>query len=249
MDRSYSAQAVSEAVHLLHDLLMKGHVRDQVLMRSYLASPDVRDLLTNQFVPAFDAAMVEYSGNLHLFPSPGNRVLGPSADQLRERLHLKGADASELNLSLFIMVAIVALLQGDGAGVRHFITVTEVIRYVTERLDSMRSRPDLAEAEETLALDIRGMADFWFSMHETDHRHASRTQGHQEGRVHRVLGFWEKEGLISLTDDERIFAEERLHAAYLLFRDQDRREELLQQLREPDAGERVVRGEPFNGNQ
>jgi hypothetical protein len=236
MSELLSPETVNDALAIMKALLLKGQIaRNDALYAKYTGpgQRDVRMLLHQYFLPLWDAVIVDARDALYFYVSPGNTEIGYKADALRERLSSRTPSAGELNLYLFVMMAVACLSQGDAEavhGARIYFKDEEIVRFIDEKLRALLTVTNLAVIETEHALDIRGVAERWFEMQTADDRDPARTQKHRLGLVHKVLRFWHDEDLIHLESDGRVFPRPRLQVALSSYYSDRQRKDVLMQL-------------------
>jgi hypothetical protein len=208
----YDGEMVKKAFLLYQEVMTKGELKrkDNPDTYGYYFDLDIRDILERIFLHSSESKIFYVEDTLYFVPDLENETFSYSNEELRNLMGLN--NNRELYLAQFIWMNLISEFYGDQFQQTNrtlsFIKVDEMIKKVKEYMDKFeeKSEEELTILSHEYQLDLAGLIDAWNNLEELTQKdkNVKRYKNKRYSFFLRVLGFWEKEGLLQIKEEQEI---------------------------------------------
>lgn len=208
----YDGEMVKKAFLLYQEVMTKGELKrkDNPDIYGYYFDLDIRDILERIFLHSSESKIFYVEDTLYFVPDLENETFSYSNEELRNLMGLN--NNRELYLTQFIWMNLISEFYGDQFQQTNrtlsFIKVDEMIKKVKEYMDKFeeKSEEELTILSHEYQLDLAGLIDAWNNLEELTQKdkNVKRYKNKRYSFFLRVLGFWEKEGLLQIKEEQEI---------------------------------------------
>lgn len=208
---SYKAETIASALQIFLELAKKGELHAEEypqMVQTYKTDLEVQGLLTNIIEPMADVKILESLYVLYLSPNLDNRFFGYTNEELRQRMGL--SVNRELYLAYFIILSLLAMFYGEDSlseVSRTYVTVGDLEQFVSERLKSISTAPELPDLEKELEINLQSSVELWQDMpeYDPDLKALRRSTKNRISFILKVAKFLEEDGLAHVEQDREIY--------------------------------------------
>lgn len=208
----YEEEMVKKAFLLYQEVMTKGELKrkDNPEIYGYYFDLEIRDILERIFLLSSESKVFYVEDTLYFVPDLENEAFSYSNEELRNIMGLN--NNRELYLAQFIWMNLISEFFGDQFQQTNrtlsFVKVDEMIKKVKEYMDKFeeKTEEELYVLSNEYQLDLAGLIDAWNSLEELTQKdkNVKRYKNKRYSFFLRVLGFWEKEGLLQIKEDQEI---------------------------------------------
>lgn len=219
---------IESAMKIYYYLLKEGELSLEKNKDLYLLySDDEIKAIVEVLARESDVIIEKYNQVIYLIPSEENSVLGFKDSELYAIASSANDRETTKYLSLYIIALIITLFycgKGNRIKSRDFMSVSEVVSKVSERLGYAFSRADIEEIQEDAKYNIVSIYHYWNALRDDDDNPNIRKSRY--GYVRRVCSFLDKQNLLQYdAKEEDIRPTPRLtHLMSYSFLNKDRQE-------------------------
>ncbi|KUO74896.1 MAG: hypothetical protein APF81_23415 [Desulfosporosinus sp. BRH_c37] len=234
MFESYKADTVETALKIFLELVRLGQLHQEdypEMVQAYKTDQEVQGLFTNIIEPLADVKVLESLYVLYLSPNVDNRCFGYSNEELRDKMKL--STNRELYLAYFVILSLLAMFYGEDSlseVSRSYVTVSDLEQFVSNRLQDLKTNPELPEVEKELEINLLSSVELWQDMpeYDPDLKSLRRSTKNRISFILKVAKFLEAEGLAHVEQDRELYATEKTEQMVRkYYSDRGRQEKLL----------------------